>query len=212
MTSPSNQVRWTLPASVILHGGLLAAALLVVPHPLRQPVQRVIAVDLVQQGPRPAVPVPISVAEAAAMPAAPVPPATKVESPQDGMIAATDFYAGGILADPANAEVRANFPLLANGEQVVQLCNMEALEQLRLAEPPVIADTLVGYAFDSVSVTDGVLDAEGGAVRSGGRWFHFRYHCAVTPDVAAVSAFAYALGEPIPEDQWDDHFLNANDD
>ncbi|MGB3335792.1 MAG: DUF930 domain-containing protein [Devosia sp.] len=208
MTYSSSQVRWTLPASVVIHGGLLAAALLVAPQALPQPVQRVITVELVRQEPAPLVPA--AVAEVAAEPVAPALPV--VPSQADGMTVATDFHAGAILADPANAEIRENFPLLAGGEQVIQLCNIEALEQLRLASPAVSADALVGYAFDSVSVTGGVLDAQGGAVRSGGRWFHFRYHCAVTPDIAGVSAFEYALGEPIPEDQWEEHFLNADDD
>ena len=207
MTHISSQVRWTLPVSMVIHGGLLAAALLVVPRALEQPAQRVIAVELVRQAPPP-----VPAAVAAEPVAEAVPLTSGAPSQTDGMIAATDFYAGGILADPDNVEIRENFPLLASSEQVIQLCNMEALEQLRLASPAVVADTLVGYAFDSISVTGGVLDAQGGAVRSGGRWFHFRYHCAVTPDIAAVSAFEYALGAPIPEEQWEEHFLNSDDD
>ncbi|QDZ13342.1 DUF930 domain-containing protein [Devosia ginsengisoli] len=45
-----------------------------------------------------------------------------------------------------------------------------------------------------------------------GSWFHFRYRCAVTPDIASVSAFEYAMGPAIPRDQWEEHFLNADDD
>ena len=128
------------------------------------------------------------------------------------MVEARQFFAGAILKNPANREVRENFPLLASDEQVVQLCNMEALDQLRLADDDLYADALVGYAFDSFAIAKTVLDAEGGAFRSKGRWFHLRYHCEVSPDVTAVSAFAYAIGDPVPEDQWEEHFLNAADD
>lgn len=128
------------------------------------------------------------------------------------MVEARQFFAGAILKDPANREVRENFPLLATDEQVVQLCNMEALEQLRLADDAFDADALVGYAFDSFAIEKTVLDAEGGAFRSKGRWFRLRYHCEVSPDVTAVSAFAYAIGDPVPKDQWEEHFLNADDE
>lgn len=205
-------VRWTLPASVAVHAGLLGALLLVaVPRRLEPPVERVISVDLVRPEPAPAAAVPEPPQNAVVTPT-PVAPAAVEAAEDDGMVAATSFYAAGILTDPANAEIRKNFPLLARDEQVVQLCNMEALEQLRAGTAPLEADALVGYAFDSVSLDGGVLDAPGGAVRSGGRWFHLRYHCAVAPDIASVSAFEYALGPLIPGDQWEEHFLNADDE
>ncbi|KQX38810.1 hypothetical protein ASD04_09155 [Devosia sp. Root436] len=212
--SADTMVRWTLPVSVVIHGGLLAALLaLAVPRSLERPAQHVISVELVRPAPQSPPPA-VASAEPAPKPAAvpEAPPPVPTASADDGMIAATDFYAGGILADPANAEVRRNFPLLASSEQVTQLCNMEALEQLRLADPAVPADALVGYAFDSITVAGTVLDAPDGAVRSGGSWFHFRYHCAVTPDIAGVSAFEYALGAAVPPEQWEEHFLNGNDD
>lgn len=207
-------VRWTLPVSVAAHAGLLAVVLLMaVPRTLERPVERVISVDLVRPEPAPpaeAAPEPRQ--QAVATSAAAPPAAEAAPAAGGGMVAATSFYAAGILADPANAEVRKNFPLLASDEQVVQLCNMEALEQLRTGQEAMDADTLVGYAFDSISVSLGVLDAPGGAVRSGGKWFHFRYHCAVAADMASVSAFEYALGPSIPQDQWVEHFLDADDD
>lgn len=202
-------VRWTLPLSLVVHGVLLALLLLAVPRVLERPPERVISIELV---PPPPLPVPQATL---AEPVLATPAAT---SPQvavaagEGMTAATHFYAADILADPANAEVRKNFPLLATGEQVTQLCNMEALEQLRGAEPAMPADALVGYAFGSMDIRGNEIDAQGGAVRSGGAWFHFRYHCAVAPDIASVSAFEYALGPAIPRDQWEEHFLNADDD
>ncbi|MCR6671123.1 DUF930 domain-containing protein [Devosia ginsengisoli] len=208
---PDILVRWTLPASLLAHGALLAALLLLtVPRTLERVPMRAIAVELV---PAQAEPPPPAIPATEAMPAAPVEPAPpETAGDDDGMVVATDFYASGILSDPANAEVRRNFPLLATSEQVIQLCNMEALEQLRSAEPAVMADALVGYAFDSMEVSGNALDAEGGAVRSGGKWFHFRYHCAVAPDIASVSAFEYAMGPAIPRGEWEEHFLNADDD
>lgn len=128
------------------------------------------------------------------------------------MVQAHDFYAAGILSDPANAEVRATFPLLASGEQVVQLCNMEALEQLRSSGVATDADALVGYAFDSPAVNENELRVEGGAFRSRGQWFHIRYRCTVSADRRGVGAFEYAVGAVVPPSEWEEHFLNADDD
>lgn len=217
VAAPSS-VRWTLPLSLALHGAALAVLLfLMAPRVLPPAELRVISVDLVPaavQAPSPAEPLPQQTPLAA--------PAEVVEKPEpsvsapavqsDGMVEASQFFAGSILEDPVNAEVRENFPLLARDEQVVQLCNMEALEQLRLAAGNLAPDTLVGYAFGDLVVDRGMLNAEGGAFRSRGAWFHLRYHCAVSPEVTAVSAFAYAIGEPVPESQWEEHFLNGSDE
>lgn len=210
---PDRMVRLTLPLSVLVHGGLLTAVLLFAAPPVLAPVpMRVIVVDFVHpEPPPPAAPVanrPPSLPAANSKAEA----TAKTGIDADGMVAATEFYAAGILSDPANAEVRDNFPLLATSEQVTQLCNMEALEQLRIATPSLPADVLVGYAFDSITIDGNVLNAPGGAVRSGGQWFHFRYRCVVAADIANVSAFEYALGALVPPGQWEEHFLNADDD
>lgn len=204
-------VRWSLPLSVLAHGTILAAVMwLVVPRHLGQPKMQVIAVEIISQAMAP----PTLPAPAPPVLSSPIAPAAPVPSPepQDGMVRATDFYAAGILADPANAEVRANFPLLASSEQIVQLCNMEALEQLHLAETDLAPDALVGYAFADLSVRGDTLAADGGAFRSKGSWFHLRYRCTVSPDVSAVAAFEYAIGDPVPESQWEEQFLNRDDD
>lgn len=211
-----SSVRWTLPLSLAVHGVLLFALVWgVVPRQLQAPVLQAITVDLVSPEQVAAMVAPAAEPtepEPALVPADVLPIAPPVAPPADSMVRATDFFAAGILADPANAEVRENFPLLASSEQVVQLCNMEALEQLRLTGREPTPDALVGYAFDGFAVTGTTLEAEGGAFRSGGEWFHLRYRCTVSDDVSQVSAFEYAIGDPVPESEWEEHFLNGDDD
>lgn len=210
----TSSVRWTLPLSLATHGVLVFALVWgVTPRQLQAPVLRAITVDLVSPEQVAAMVAPAAEPEPTPIPADVLPIAPPAAAPAaDGMVRATDFFAAGILADPANAEVRENFPLLASSEQVVQLCNMEALEQLRLTGREPTPDALVGYAFDSFSVNGTTLEAEGGAFRSGGEWFHLRYHCTVSADVTEVSAFEYAIGDRVPESQWEEHFLNGDDD
>lgn len=205
-----------LAASVGLH--LLFAlvlALLAIPEPFAPTESGSIAVELLSEADYAMLMAPAP----AALPRLPPPePAPSVQmAPEavaaaDGMVAATEFFAAGILNDPSHREVQQNFPPLASREQVIQLCNIEALEQLRthgVADNP---DALVGYAFEGIAVTGLSLEANGGAYRAAGQWHRIRYRCAVTPDIRSVSEFAYAVGALVPESEWEAHFLNSDDD
>lgn len=209
--------------SLLAHGLLLAAIVwLSVPKPLPVPPSGAIIVDLIPETDVPSKRADQDVLLASESPqesaaSAPVEQPEPQESSAaprqaDGMISATQFYAAAILDDPANSEVRENFPLLAGQEQIIQICNIEALEQLREAKPGEAPDALVGYAFDSVEVNGLDLVANGGAFRSNGQWYRIRYHCAVAADIRSVAAFDYALGELVPESEWEAHFLNGTDE
>ena len=113
------------------------------------------------------------------------------------------FFALLALAQPALAAPPLEIPPVVPARSVE--CLLEPHKVVSVGSP-------VDGVLHSVSVDRGVLDAPGGAVRSGGNWFHLRYHCAVAADIASVSAFEYALGAPIPPDQWEEHFLNGDDD
>lgn len=217
------QRQGSFAASLLAHGLVLSAIFwLSVPKPLPVPPSGAIMVDLILEAEAPAEPADtsemVSSSDAGSEPSAtPVAEPTLRQAPAahnqaDGMIAATRFYAASILSDPANREVRENFPLLAGQEQVVQLCNIEALEQLRDAKLGETPDALVGYAFDSIDVSGLELVANGGAFRSQGQWRHIRYRCAVASDIRSVAAFEYAVGELVPESEWDAHFLNGTDE
>lgn len=218
------QKQGSFAGSLLAHGLLLAAVLwLSVPKPLPVPPSGAIVVDLIPETEAP--PAPADQVEVLSAPsverepiaASPVeerePQQASTAPPQaDGMVSATQFFAAAILNDPANSEVRENFPLLASQEQIIQICNIEALEQLREAGLSHAPDALVGYAFDSIDVTGLDLVATGGAFRSNGEWYRIRYHCAVAADIRSVAAFEYALGQLVPESEWEAHFLNGTDD
>jgi len=222
---PITAVRWTVPVSVGLHGLLLLlAVLLMAPRALPVPPERPIAVELISSEamqPEPAAPLPLTVPAPSPEPAAiplvaatsPVTePAPAPVAGTPGMKQASQFYASGILADPANAELRDNFPLLAGSEQLIQLCNIEALEQLRDEPGTGEPDALVGYAFGDMQVTGGRLEAEFGAFRRDGQWYHLRYRCTVGSDLRSVSAFEYQVGALVPPSEWEEHFLNGDDE
>lgn len=192
-------------------------ALLAIPEPFAPSEAGSIAVELLSEAdyalhtaPEPEPVRAPEVVAAAPVPTAPAPP--ELPSAEAGMVAATEFYAADILNDPTHREVQQNFPLLADREQVIQLCNIEALEQLRIDKVAENPDALVGYAFEGIGVSGLSLEANGGAFRAAGQWYRIRYRCDVAPDIRSVSAFAYAVGALVPESQWEAHFLNSDDD
>ena len=134
------------------------------------------------------------------------------DSPADGMTTATNFFARKIIEAPENREVRTTLPTLERSERIIQLCNIEGLEQLRLARPGTLPDSLVAAAFAQTIVTDHTLVAPAGAYRSARKWFAVHYSCAVTPDFESVTAFRFEIGAAIPESEWEDHFLLAEDE
>jgi hypothetical protein len=124
---------------------------------------------------------------------------------------ATRFYSASILEEPQMARIRRTLGTFSPYERMVQLCNIEGLEQIRRAVTEYAPDTMVGYAMTDIVASGLKLSAAGGAFRSRRKWYGVAYTCTVSPDYRGVTAFEFALGEPIPEEQWEAHNLNVAD-
>lgn len=223
------QLPFGLAGSLALHAGLLAA--LFVFTPLRDfvvPDPPAISVDLIPMNalePAPAeapAPPPLAVrapAEAAepTAPAAdnaaqPTPAAGVPSQDADGTFHATKLYAATMLNQPDMKSVKRGLTTLASSEKVMQLCNIEALEQIRLAASQYAPDTMVSYAMADPIQTGLMLTAMGGAFRSRRQWYNVSFECVAAPGLDGVTSFSFKLGDAIPKDQWDAHFLNAEDE
>ncbi len=121
------------------------------------------------------------------------------------------LLAGNILRDPANRQVRQTLPRLDLYERTTQLCNIEALEQLRLAKPGSAPDALVPTAFEETSILNGVMKAPKGAYRLDRQWFEVSFECSVGTDLESVTAFRFKTGLAIPKEEWEEHNLIAED-
>jgi hypothetical protein len=205
---PHRAPPWGSLASLLAHGLVLAALpLLVLSRPITPPpAPQAVEVELVSPTelvpPAPAAAPVLSAPQAQADPEAAAPPAS-------GPIEATQFFASKILAE--DKRIAAALPTLGNDERVVQLCNIEAIEQIRTARPDFEPDTLVAYAFGDMNVASGILTAPGAAFRSRRRWWGVALKCSVAADYSAVTAFEWTLGEEIHEAEWDAHYLTAED-
>ncbi len=138
--------------------------------------------------------------------------ATRTPQPQPlGMVQADTLYSAGILASPRSRQARKGLAQLAPEERVVQLCNLEAMEQVHRWKADFDPDFLVAYALSGVKLTGQTLKANGGAFRSKRQWWRIAYSCEVAADANAVVGFAFKVGDAIPRDQWQDLGLPVAD-
>lgn len=139
-----------------------------------------------------------TVAEAATQPPAAQP-----------MVQAKRFFSAAILADPRSRQALEGLSQLAADERIVQLCNLEALEQVHRWRVDFTPDLFVAYATSDMVLAGRNLRADGAAFRSKGRWFNIKFGCAVAPDIKSVAAFEFQVGDEIPESEWAANFLSA---
>lgn len=208
-------------ASLLLHSTLLALLLIGQLAPaLKPPAITSVSVDLISPAQFAALTTPASPppqVDSPAMTAEPTPSATPnappaaPAAPANGTFRATEFYAARLLAEPASAQLRQGMRTLAASEQAVQLCDIEAMEQIRRARPDFDPDMVVPYAMGETATSDGAFIAEGGAFRSRREWYEVSFRCSPAADLSHVEAFEFTVGEEIPHELWDAHFLTAEE-
>ncbi|MDR7219821.1 DUF930 domain-containing protein [Aminobacter aminovorans] len=202
------------PVSVALHALLLAAILLVPrPKPFKLPTEDAVPVELVAPAPTPAQLPPQPKAPPTPLgPAAPLAPATAPEpealtTQRPAMVKAHSFYAAKLLADPRSRHARQALATFAPDERAIQLCNIEAMEQIHRWKAELRPDLVVPYATGNLKIAGGSIHAEGAAFRAGGHWYGVAFSCDVA--AGAVSAFKFSLGKEIPEARWAEYNLVA---
>lgn len=207
---PARELPWGSVASLVAHALLVAMIPLFATSRPMAPPPPPPAVEVELVNPADLEPVAPPEAPVLTAPQTEAEPAEAAPVPKSGPIEATQFFAGKVLAE--DRKIAAALPTLGNDERVVQLCSIEALEQIRAAKPEFAPDTLVAYAFGDMNVAAGVLTAPGAAFRSRRRWWNVSLTCAVAPNFTAVTAFEFTLGDEVPEEEWDAHFLTAEDE
>ncbi|WP_193176744.1 DUF930 domain-containing protein [Oricola nitratireducens] len=213
-------------ASLALHLAFLLALLLAVPKP-PPPVhkERSIQVQLLDPGqfeamirPQPsAIPAPALPAPAMALPESPPDvisfPADLPPPPHAGeTIVAKRFLAMAALDDPRSADAKAALPQLAPDERVVQLCSIEALEQIAALGGDYNPDLLAAYSMGDIRIGRDAIDAAGAAFRSRGKWYRLAFKCSLTRKLDDIAAFEFRIGDQIPHVQWAAHNLVEGND
>jgi hypothetical protein len=193
---------------VLGHAAFLA--LLAIETPRHMAVVRlpVAAVDVVMVAPPQSQPAPVlssapTVANPPETTSPASPPAPTARSQGSSRITATDYFAGAVLNDPRNRETRKKLASLGSDERLIQLCNIEAMEQLRRWKEGFVPDHIVAYATADPAMTTTSLKAPGAAVYSGGKWYRLSFNCTATASLDGVASFDFALGRPIPRQEWE---------
>lgn len=164
--------------------------------------------NVLSSGPVPHQPVPDSVTESALPP----PSLPEKAEPISGQtVRPKRFFSKQILADPRSRAALLSLEQLSTDERIVQLCNVEAMEQVRRWNAAFRPDFLVAYAMADVSLTAQEIQANGGAFRSDRRWYNIKYKCQVAPANDDVVAFEFSVGDEIPESAWKAHNLTVDD-
>ena len=130
---------------------------------------------------------------------------------RDGLVRADRLMSSDVLADPRSREARAALAGFGTADRMVQLCGIEAMEQVHAWDARLEPDNVVAYAMAEAKIGARDVVAEGGAIRSGKRWFNIEFNCELAPDLTRVVAFAFRLGEPIPRSAWEEHNLPDGD-
>ena len=196
--------------SIALHALLVAALALMPPpkRPKRLEEERV-SVDILtqQQFEASTRPPPAPAAEGlrppTPAPAIPQPPA------KPAMIRATEILSGKTLADPRSRQARADLATLASDERMVQLCNVEALGQIRKWRADFLPERIVPYATAEEKIRGTAIDAQGAAFRSRGSWYGLKFDCELGGDGESVIGFEFLVGDPISRERGDELGLPA---
>jgi len=211
---PAWSMPWAAGGSLGLHAAIAALLVLLLPAipPLLLPKEQTVAVEILSADQLAAVTAP-PVAKAppeplaASRPSAPAEPAPK----PGAMIRAEHFFSAATLADPRSKRAREALRQLASGERVIQLCNLEALEQIHRWKPELKPDYLMAYAMAGAKLSEDAVEADGAAFRSQQHWYNIKFKCQVAPDLATVAAFEFLVGDEIPKSQWASHDLLLDD-
>ena len=113
------------------------------------------------------------------------------------LVEATTLYTAHALASRLGKATLADLDLTDPQERIIQLCNYEAIEQVRREHPKLRADFALAEARSAPTLSGLSVTAQGAAIQGGGRWYDLSFRCEVAADLAGVAAFAFALGDAI---------------
>lgn len=147
-------------------------------------------------------------ASSAPIPAAPAPSAPRSPA-APAMIRPTRMLSAKTLADPRSKQARADLETFASDERMVQLCNLEAMDQIRQWRADFQPERVVPYATIEEKITGTTIAADGAAFRSRKNWYSLKFKCQLAQDGESVIGFEFLVGDPVARDRWDELGLPA---
>jgi hypothetical protein len=112
---------------------------------------------------------------------------------------ARDIFSPKSMFDPRVMQALGNLPRTG---RIRQLCNIEALEQIRKQRPGSFPDILVPPVPSGGIVTNDTMNAKGAAFRSRSNWYNVDFKCQVDADATKVVSFRFAVLGAVPRNEW----------
>ncbi|KAB2699887.1 DUF930 domain-containing protein [Ochrobactrum sp. MH181795] len=120
----------------------------------------------------------------------------KPATPAKKLTRAREIYSKDAMSDP---RVKQALGKLAPKDRIIQICGIEALEQVRRHKAGAFPDML---AREGGSVSTTGLTVSDGAFRSQRKWYAIDFTCKVDAETMVIGAFSYNIGRAIPEREW----------
>lgn len=114
------------------------------------------------------------------------------------------------IAAPAAAMDQSlvrQFEKLDPQTRLEQRCDTEAMWKISADQTSFKPDKVIAYTFADPIVDADNLKAPGAVFRSKGEWYKLKYKCSTGPDHIQILSFNYKIGDLIPHDEWDAHYL-----
>ncbi|BCH02360.1 hypothetical protein MesoLj131c_44210 [Mesorhizobium sp. 131-3-5] len=113
------------------------------------------------------------------------------------------------LADPRSRQARADLATFASDERMVQLCNLEAMDQIRRWRVDFQPERVVPYATAEEKIGGTTITADGAAFRSRKNWYGLKFKCQLARDGESVIGFEFLVGDPVAREKWNELGLPA---
>jgi hypothetical protein len=186
------EIAGSVAASFLLHALLALAATMMWQAPPPAPLEENIPVTLLTPAELDALLHPPS-----PEPAPREPPAGNRPTTAEPLTHAATILSGLALAQPRNRQAREDLPKLNPTERMIQLCNIEALQQVARVRRNFSPEMVDAHAMKALAILADTVEADGAAVRSGDDWYMLRYRCRLAPDHTAVVAFDFLAGDKL---------------
>ncbi len=120
------------------------------------------------------------------------------------------FLSFGMAVVPSfamNASEKAQLEKLDPATRLEQRCDVEAMERITREQGKFSVDKVLAYAFSDPVTKKNSIKADGAAFRSHEHWYRLSFVCKADKDHINIVSFRYDIGDEVPQDEWDKHYL-----
>jgi hypothetical protein len=116
------------------------------------------------------------------------------------------FCAAASPSFAMNASEKAQLEKLDPATRLEQRCDVEAMERIT-QEQKFSVDKVLAYAFSDPVTKKNSIKADGAAFRSREHWYKLSFVCKTDEEHINIVSFRYDIGDEVPQNQWDKHYL-----